>query len=113
MGRDSWQLAIGADGSKSRRDVKIVRTELSSGKADLLAEVEKSKAHFGLSQDSPVHTLYEAGRDGFWFARWLQDRGFSCIVIDPASILVDRKAKHRKTDAIDARAFLGCCRACP
>jgi transposase len=105
MGRDAWHLAA-SDGTKTRREVKIDRTDLQAGKAELLAEVGRARARFALPDDAPVHVVYEAGRDGFWLARWLQDQGFTCIVIDPASILVDRKAKHRKNDAIDARALL-------
>ena len=51
--------------------------------------------------------MYEAGRDGFWFARWLNGTGIQCLGVDPCCILVDRRAKHRKNDAIDARALLG------
>ena len=105
MGRDSWHLCMSEDG-KRRREAKIDRQDLAKGKTALLEEVAKSKAHFGLPPDAPVHTLYEAGRDGFWFARWLKNCGFSCIIIDPSAILVDRKAKHRKNDAIDSRALL-------
>jgi len=105
MGRDSWQLAI-SDGGKTCRDSKVDRKDLAAGKAALLAEIAKARHRFGLNDMAPVHVLYEAGRDGFWLARWLQAQGMHCIIIDPASILVDRKAKHRKNDAIDARALL-------
>lgn len=105
MGRDSWQAAS-SDGGKTRRDVKVARNDIERGKADVLAEIAKARTVFGLPDDAPVHALYEAGRDGFWFARWLQACGVRCLVIDPCSILVDRKAKQRKTDAIDARALL-------
>jgi len=105
MGRDSWQMAS-SDGGKTRRDVKVVRTNLDLGKRDLLAEVVKARAAFGLADDVPIHAVYEAGRDGFWFSRWLQAQGVHCLVVEPCSVLGDRKAKHRKNDAIDARALL-------
>lgn len=44
--------------------------------------------------------------DSGWLAGWLEGQGTACIVIDPSAILVDRKAKHRENDAIDARALL-------
>ena len=53
-----------------------------------------------------MYAVYEAGRDGFWLARWLGAQGVTCHIIDPCSILVDRKAKQRKNDAIDSRALL-------
>ena len=105
LGRDSWQLAI-SDGGKTIREVKVSRKDVEGGKAEFLTEVAKARVKFGLDDEAPVHALYEAGRDGFSIARWLESVGIPCLVIDPSSILVDRKAKQRKNDAIDARALL-------
>ena len=54
-----------------------------------------------------VLCCYEAGYEGFWLARWL-DRAMSVetVVLDPASLLVNRKAKQRKTDRIDAKKMV-------
>ena len=71
-----------------------------------MAEIAKARSRFGLSESAPVYAVYEAGRDGFWLARWLGAQGVTCHIIDPCSILVDRKAKQRKNDAIDSRALL-------
>ena len=54
---------------------------------------------------------YEAGRDGFWLARWLNGRGIEAYVIHPSSIPVPREHRRAKTDRLDTellmRAFLG------
>jgi transposase len=54
---------------------------------------------------------YEAGRDGFWLARWLRMRGVEAYVIHPTSIPVSREHRRAKTDRLDVgllmRAFLG------
>ena len=54
---------------------------------------------------------YEAGRDGFWLARWLRERGVEAYVIHPSSIAVSREHRRAKTDRLDTellmRAFLG------
>jgi transposase len=54
---------------------------------------------------------YEAGRDGFWLARWLRVRGIEVHVIHPTSVAVSREHKRAKTDRLDValllRAFLG------
>jgi transposase len=54
---------------------------------------------------------FEAGRDGFWLARWLRARGIEVYVIHPASIPVSREHRRAKTDRLDAgllmRAVLG------
>jgi transposase len=54
---------------------------------------------------------FEAGRDGFWLARWLIARGIETYVIHPTSIPVKRDHRRVKTDRLDTgllmRAFLG------
>jgi transposase len=54
---------------------------------------------------------YEAGRDGFWLARWLSARGIEVYVIHPTSIAVSREHRRAKTDRLDIgplkRALLG------
>jgi transposase len=60
---------------------------------------------------------YEAGRDGFWLARWLRDHGIEAYVIHPASVAVSREHRRAKTDRLDTgmlkRAFLGWLRGEP
>jgi transposase len=54
---------------------------------------------------------FEAGRDGFWLARWLRARGIEAHVIHPTSVTVSREHRRAKTDRLDTellkRAFLG------
>jgi transposase len=58
-----------------------------------------------------IVVAYEAGRDGFWLARWLRVRGIEAYVIHPTSIAVSREHRRAKTDRLDTelllRAFLG------
>ena len=58
-----------------------------------------------------VVVSYEAGRDGFWLARWLAEQGVEAYVIHPSSIAVSREHRRAKTDRLDTellmRAFLG------
>jgi transposase len=53
-----------------------------------------------------VVSCYEAGRDGFWLHRVLCGAGIENRVIDPTSLLVDRRARRVKTDRLDAEALL-------
>src|SRR5207244_12258814 len=59
----------------------------------------------------------EAGRDGFWLARWLRARGVEAHVIHPTSVAVSREHRRAKTDRLDTgllkRAFLGWLRGEP
>ncbi len=58
-----------------------------------------------------VALAFEAGRDGFWLARWLRTRDVGAHVIHPASVAVSREHRRAKTDRLDTellkRAFLG------
>jgi transposase len=58
-----------------------------------------------------IAVAYEAGRDGFWLARWLLARGIEAHVIHPNSVAVSREHRRAKTDRLDTgllmRAFLG------
>ena len=58
-----------------------------------------------------VCVAFEAGRDGFWLARWLRARGIEAHVIHPSSVAVPREHRRAKTDRLDTellkRAFLG------
>ena len=64
-----------------------------------------------------IAVAYEAGRDGFWLARWLRARGVEAYVIHPTSIAVPREHRRAKTDRLDTellkRAFLGWLRGEP
>jgi transposase len=44
---------------------------------------------------------FEAGRDGFWLARWLRERGVEAHVIHSASVAVSREHRRAKTDRLD------------
>ena len=58
-----------------------------------------------------IAVAFEAGRDGFWLARWLKARGIEAHVMHAASVAVSREHRRAKTDRLDAellkRAFLG------
>jgi transposase len=53
-----------------------------------------------------VVLTYEAGRDGFWIARYLRDRDIEVHVMHPVSIPVPRRARRAKTDRIDLNMLL-------
>jgi transposase len=58
-----------------------------------------------------IAVAFEAGRDGFWLARWLRARGIEAHVIHAASVAVSREHRRAKTDRLDTeqlkRSFLG------
>ena len=64
-----------------------------------------------------ITVAFEAGRDGFWLARWLRAHGVEAHVIHPASVAVSREHRRAKTDRLDTallkRVFLGWLRGEP
>ena len=48
-----------------------------------------------------IAVAFEAGRDGFWLARWLEARGVEAHVIRPSSVAVSREHRRAKTDRLD------------
>ena len=58
-----------------------------------------------------ITVAYEAGRDGFWLARWLRARGFEVYVVHSSSVAVTREHRRAKTDRLDCemlkRVFIG------
>jgi transposase len=58
-----------------------------------------------------IAVAFEAGRDGFWLARWLSARDIEAHVIHASSVAVSREHRRAKTDRLDAellkRSFLG------
>ncbi len=64
-----------------------------------------------------ITVAFEAGRDGFWLARWLRTHGIEAYVIHPVSVPVSRENRRAKSDRLDTellkRAFLGWLRGEP
>jgi transposase len=58
-----------------------------------------------------IVVAYEAGRDGFWLARWLRAHEIEIHVIHSTSVAVSREHRRAKTDRLDTamllRVFMG------
>ena len=101
LSASKWGLALSAGGQRIRE--KSIR---GGDCTQLLEEIAAAKKRFGLAQDAKVISCYEAGRDGFWVDRLLGQLGIENVVVDAASMKVDRRARRAKTDRIDARRLL-------
>jgi len=53
-----------------------------------------------------IVVAFEAGRDGFWLARWLRARGIEAYVIHPTSIPVSREHRRAKSDRLDTELLM-------
>src|ERR1700751_1661574 len=64
-----------------------------------------------------IAVAYEAGRDGFWLARWLRAHDIETYVIHPTTVAVSREHRRAKTDRLDTgllkHVFIGWLRGGP
>lgn len=103
LGSTKWVMAMTTPTTSQRPRLR----QIPAG--DLVAlqrELLTAKARLGLALDAPVQSCYEAGRDGFWLHRWLSAQGIGNVVVDSASIEVNRRARQAKTDRLDAGRLL-------
>src|SRR3984893_1890261 len=108
MGWSSW-LVAGLIPGVERQPKKKMEPDAE----DLLRLLERWRDE-GVKVGRPIARIavaYEAGRDGFWLARWLGSRGIETHVIHSTSVAVSREKRRAKTDRVDAemllRVFLG------
>jgi transposase len=100
----SWLVAARLPGVEKSR---LHRLEGGDATALLktIADLQlKASAKLGCSAD--VACCFEAGRDGFWLHRLLTANGISAYILEPTSILVNRRARRAKTDRLDAEGML-------
>jgi transposase len=94
----SWKLAFTVGAGQPPR----IRTVPARDIGSVMREIKKAKHRFGLSEDAQVLSCFEAGRDGFWLHRFLLHEGVENIVVDSASIEVNRRKRRAKSDRLDA-----------
>jgi transposase len=108
MSKKSWLVAGIVPGVERHPLKKLAADENELLKLLERWRAEAKKAGCGLNR---IVVAFEAGRDGFWLARWLRARGIEAHVIHAASVAVPREHRRAKTDRLDTehlkRAFLG------
>jgi transposase len=71
LGWTSWGLAFSTAPALPPRRVTIPARDLGA----LGGEIDRARRRFGMPDDSPVPSHYEACRNGFWPHRFLASRG--------------------------------------
>jgi len=108
MGLSSW-LVAGVVPGIERSPLK--KLEPDAMKLFKLLHCWRDEAKTAGRTIERIAVAFEAGRDGFWLARWLKARGIEAHVIHASSIAVSREHRRAKTDRLDTemlkRAFLG------
>jgi transposase len=108
MGQSSW-LVAGIVPGISRQPANKLNPD-QTVLLGLLRRWQDEAAKAG-RRISRLAVAFEAGRDGFWLARWLRARGIEAYVIHATSIAVSREHRRAKTDRLDTellnRVFIG------
>ena len=100
----SWLVAARLPGAEKVRLHRIEGGDTAALLA-LIAEL-RSSASRKLGGVAGVACCFEAGRDGFWLQRLLAAHGIAAHVLEPTSVLVNRRARRAKTDRLDAEGML-------
>ncbi len=101
LSKAKWRVKCSVGGKK-----RISGSMNPGNKSDLVSILRRAKKKFDLSEDVQLLSCIEAGRDGFWPHRFLEQQGFENVVVDPASIKVSRRGRRAKTDKIDVEKLL-------
>ena len=104
LSKNSWLLAVQFPG----RDNPSLHPIRGGDAEQLMVKLDAAQDRLTkISGQVPrVILCYEAGYDGFWLARFLEQCGIECLVMEPASLQVNRKARRVKTDRIDVEKLL-------
>ncbi len=100
----SWLVAVRLPGAEKSRPHRLKGGDTTALLA-LIAEL-RSCASTNLGRAVDVACCFEAGRDGVWLHRLLTAHGIAAYVLEPTSILVNRRARRAKTDRLDAEGML-------
>ena len=99
----SWKLAFSTGHGQKPRFRNVPARDLDA----LTREIALACKRFDLPDSMPVISCFEAGRDGFWIHRFLQTQPHCFnLVVDSASIEVNRRFRRLKTDRIDAQKLV-------
>jgi transposase len=102
LSKKSWIVAVNTPLSDK------ISNHTVKGWKELLELIDKIRSRVGRELKRPAEFIscYEAGYDGFWLHRLLEENGVRNYVIDPASLQVDRRARRVKTDNVDVTKLL-------
>ena len=102
LSHKTWKLGL-SDGKRSK--ARVVSLPAQDWEA-WDRELDRAGLRFGMSRQARVVSCYEIGREGFWLHRALSSRGIENLVVDAASIEVNRRDRRAKTDRMDAEKLV-------
>jgi len=105
LSRSKWLVTSLSPGNGEKMSKRSLDADDMAGLMCLFADL-KRKAAIRTGQTYPIIVIQEAGLDGFWIHRVLQDQGIESHVVDAASIAVPRRKRRAKTDKVDGEKLL-------
>jgi transposase len=105
LSRSTWLVTSLSPGKGEKMSKYRVAAGDMAELLTLFADLRR-KAEVRTGQSYPIITIQEAGLDGFWLHRVLQQNGIESHVVDPASIATPRRRRRAKTDRLDGEALL-------
>ena len=102
LSNEKWKLGFTVGFGQAPRLREVDARDLSG----LMKEIRLAKERFGLGEATGVQSCYEAGRDGFWLHRYLLSQEVANLIVDSASIEVNRRKRRAKTDRMDVGKLL-------
>lgn len=105
LSRKRWLVTSLSPGAGEKMSRHAVAGGDAAGLLALFDEL-KRKTLERTGREFGIVCLQEAGLDGFWLHRTLEAAGVESLVVDPASVAVDRRKRRAKSDRIDGAALL-------
>lgn len=105
LSRSSWLITSLSPGGGEKMSKHSVPGGDFAGLMERFAQLqEKTRRRTG--QSFRIIVIQEAGLDGFWIHRALQNEGIESHVVDAASIATSRRRRRAKTDKIDGETLV-------
>lgn len=105
LSRSSWLITSLSPGGGEKMSKHSVPSGDISGLLTLFLRL-RERARRRTGKDFPIIVIHEAGLDGFWVHRVLEEEGMESHIVDAASVMTSRRRRRAKTDRIDGEALL-------
>ena len=105
LSRAKWLITSLSPGGGEKMSKHTVVGGDAAGLFERFEQLQ-AKARARLGKTFPIIVIQEAGLDGFWIHRLLEEHGIESYVVDAASIATSRRRRRAKTDKIDGEALV-------
>lgn len=105
LSRKNWLITSLSPGAGEKMSRHSVPGGDVAGLLERFGSLRK-KAQARTGKDYPVIIIQEAGLDGFWIHRTLEQEGFESHIVEASSIAMSRRHRRLKTDRIDGEMLV-------